>query len=403
MLDTVTLRLSFGLIALCVLVLFYAATYRSTRSAFSGWWVLSLLLYLASSCLFLLNDTSAQAVANPLGNAVGVGGSACVWAAVASLRGRRLPRTWLVVPPLAVLASSLLDDPAHDVWAGCPLFLAGMCAYFVLATRDLATLWRERPRGARAESTYDAALLSMTASSALVAAFYFLRWFLFLVVGPDSPTFRYLVGAQATTLLLMVLLVTVTFNMSALAQAQLTRELQVAATHDPLTGLLNRPAFQEHVEEHLAQGKRPGDGGYVVMADFDDFKLLNDHYGHPTGDAVLAAFGSACRAELSAGDVGARFGGDEFALLLRRRAEGPPEQTLHALGRRLAEGAARGAHPLPSVSFGIAELDARAGLESCLARADEALYRAKGTGFGSVVRADEARSANDDAGGSFEP
>ena len=190
MLDTVTLRLSFGLIALCVLVLFYAATYRSTRSAFSGWWVLSLLLYLVSSSLFLLDGTSVQAVANPVGNAFGVGGSACVWAAAASLRGRRLPWTWLVVPPLLVLAASLLDDPAHDVWAGGPLFLAGMCAYFVLATRELSVLWRERPRGTRADRTYDAALLSMTASSGLVAVFYLLRWLLFLAVGPDSPTFR---------------------------------------------------------------------------------------------------------------------------------------------------------------------------------------------------------------------
>jgi diguanylate cyclase (GGDEF)-like protein len=189
-------------------------------------------------------------------------------------------------------------------------------------------------------------------------------------------------------MLLMVLLVVVTFNMSALAQSQLTRELQVAVAHDPLTGLLNRPAFQERAEELIAQAGGTDLCGYVVMSDFDDFKLLNDHYGHPTGDAVLVAFGAACRAELPSGDVAARLGGDEFALLLRPRPERPPEQTLAAISRRLAGGAARGAHPLPSVSFGICELDAEHGLAPALARADAALYRAKASGFGSVVRAD---------------
>lgn len=403
MLDIVTLRLSFGLIALCVLVLFYVATFRSTRSAFSGWWVLSLLCYLLSAGLFLLNGTSLQQVANPLGNAFGVAGSACVWAAASSLRDRRLPRTWLIVPPLVVLAASLLDHPDRDVWAGGGFFLLCFCGYMALATRDLWTLWRRRPRGAQRDSTYDAALLSMTIASGLVAAFYLARWCLFVTIGPDATTFRYVVGAQATTLLLMVLLVTVTFNMSALAQAQLTRELQVAATHDPLTGLLNRAAFQEGVEEHLSRADGPGSYGYVVMADFDDFKLLNDHYGHPTGDAVLAAFGAAARAELLPGDLAGRLGGDEFALLLRPRSGRAPEQTLEGIGRRLAAGAARGAHPLPSVSFGISELDPQAGLKPSLARADAALYRAKGTGFGSMVRAEEAPRANNDVGERSEP
>jgi diguanylate cyclase (GGDEF)-like protein len=387
-LDIATLRVSFGLIALCVLVLFYVATFRTTRSAFSGWWVLSLLLYVLSSGLFLFNGTSLQQVANPLGNAFGVAGSACVWAAASSLRDRRLPRTWLAVPPLLVLAASLLDHPEADVWAGGPFLLAGMCGYLALATRDLWLLWRGRPRGPQADSTYDAALLSMTVASGLVAVFYAARWGLFVTIGPDASTFRYAVGAQATTLLLMVLLVTVTFNMSALAQAQLTRELQVAATQDPLTGLLNRAAFQEGVDEVIARAGDVESCGYVVMADFDDFKLLNDHYGHPTGDAVLAGFGAAARAELLPGDLAARLGGDEFALLLRQRAGRAPEETVDGIGRRLAAGAARGAYPLPSVSFGISELDPRTGLKPSLARADAALYRAKGTGFGSVVRAE---------------
>jgi PleD family two-component response regulator len=65
-----------------------------------------------------------------------------------------------------------------------------------------------------------------------------------------------------------------------------------------------------------------------------------------------------------------------------------PEDVLEAISRHLSAGAARGAHPLPTVSFGIAELLAHDGLDVCLARADAALYRAKATGFGNVVRSD---------------
>lgn len=388
MLDTVTLRVAFGLIALCVLVLFYAATYRSTRSAFSGWWVLSLLCYLLSASLFLLNGTPVQVVANPVGNTVGVAGSACVWAAARSLREQRVSRSWLVVPPLVVLVASVLDDPVHDVWTGGPVFLAGMFAYYLVGTRELGLLWRARLRGADGNSTYDVAVLSMTVSSALVAVFYLLRWVLFMSVGPDSLVFEDLVGAQTTTLLLMVLLVTVTFNMSALGNSQLTRELTVAATRDPLTGLLNRPAFRQYVEEIVEAASRPGPCGYVVMSDFDDFKLINDHYGHATGDDALVAFGAACRSELRNGDLAARLGGDEFALLLRPRSDRSLEETLGAITRRLATGAARGSPAVPTVSFGAAELDPDAGFEACLARADAALYRAKRAGFGRVVRAE---------------
>jgi diguanylate cyclase (GGDEF)-like protein len=387
-LDTVTLRVAFGLTALCVLVLFYGATYRSTRSPFSLWWIRSLACYLLGAGLFLLNGTAAQGVANPAGNMMGVAGSACVWAAAASLGERRLPRAWLLVPPALVLLLSALDDPAHDVWAGGPFFLAGMWAYFGLGTRELWRLWRERPRSAREDSGYDVALLSMTVSSALLTVFYAVRWLLFLAVGPQAPAFRQLVGAQVTTLLLMVLLVTVTFNMSALAHSQLTRELQAAAEHDALTGLLNRRAFRRRVADLVAAAPPAAPLGFVVMSDFDDFKLLNDHYGHPTGDAVLAAFGAACRAVLRPGELAARLGGDEFSLYVGPGSERSPEQVLDGINERLAVGAARGAHPLPGVSFGVAELAAHEGLDAALARADVALYRAKRSGFGNIVRAE---------------
>lgn len=388
MLDTVTLRIAFSLVAFSVLVLFYVGTYRGTRSAFSGWWVLSLLLYLVSAVMFLLNGTSVQALANPVGDMFGVAGSACVFAAASSLRLWQPPRLVLVAPAVAVLVIALLDDPAHDVWAGGPAFLGAMWCYYLLGTRQLWLIWRSRSESESAGHAFDVAVLSMTVCSGLVTVFYFLRWSLFLLVGPDSRLFNETVGPQSTTLLLLVLLVVVTYNMSALSQSQLTHELRVAATHDTLTGLLNRGAFEARAEEFVRRSRHEPSPGYVVMADFDDFKLLNDHYGHASGDQALAAFGTACRAELRDGEVAARLGGDEFVLLLPHRESRPPEQTVASIGRRLAAGGRRGDHPLPTVSFGIAAVDCAAGLEVSLARADAALYRAKGSGFGNAVRAE---------------
>jgi diguanylate cyclase (GGDEF)-like protein len=387
-LDTVTLRITFSLVALCVLVLFYVGTYRGTRSAFSGWWVLSLVLYFVSAVLFLFNDSDIQVVANPAANFAAVLGSACVYAAGRSLRQRRTSAGVLWLPAGIVLVVSLLDDPAHDVWTGGPVYLAAIFGYYLMGTWEVWRAWRQRAESHTASPGYDVALLSMTACSAVVTVFYAIRWCLFVTAGPDSDVFDHLVGSDVTTLLLLLLLVVVTFNMSALAQSQLTDELRVAATRDGLTGLLNRSAFGVRAETFVRRARHAAAPGYVVMADFDDFKLLNDHYGHASGDDALAAFGSACRAELREGDVAARLGGDEFVLLLPHRDGRTPEETVAALAGRLAAGARRGDHPLPTVSFGIAEVDCAAGLEVCLARADAALYRAKGTGFGNAVRAD---------------
>jgi diguanylate cyclase (GGDEF)-like protein len=265
-----------------------------------------------------------------------------------------------------------------------------MCLYYVLGTRELIRSWRQRAQSESSGRAYAVAIMSMTVCSGAVAVFYFLRWLLFVTLGPESDVFHAAVGAQVTTMVLMLLLVVVTFNMSALSHSQLTHELTIAATQDSLTGLVNRAEFAARAEEFIRRSRHHAPGvppGYVVMADFDDFKLLNDHYGHASGDAALAAFGSASRAELRDGDVAARLGGDEFVLLLPYREGRPPEQTVGAISDRLAAGARRGEHPLPTVSFGVAEVDCAAGLEVSLARADAALYRAKGSGFGRVVRA----------------
>lgn len=92
------------------------------------------------------------------------------------------------------------------------------------------------------------------------------------------------------------------------------------AGHDPLTGLLNRRAYELALTEAVARGRRYGWPFALVMVDLDDFKAVNDLYGHATGDAALRVIGSEVRGLLRRGDVAARLGGDEFALIIANAA-----------------------------------------------------------------------------------
>ena len=88
------------------------------------------------------------------------------------------------------------------------------------------------------------------------------------------------------------------------------------ASHDALTGLLNRRSYELLLDQAVSRARRYGWPFALVLLDLDDFKVLNDRYGHAAGDAALRAVGAELRAALRGGDVAARLGGDEFALLV---------------------------------------------------------------------------------------
>lgn len=373
-----TLRVAFGLVAACVLVLFWGATYRSTRSAYSGWWCVSLGLFITSASLFVLNATPVQVVANPLGNATGVLGAGCVWAGARSLRGRRVPRWQLVVLPVMVLLASVLDDPAHDVWSGGAFYLAGMAA---LIGRSAVELWRllgERDLVAEARAQVHFAVLSMAVASTAIGAFYAVRTGVFIAVGPQHPVFLAGFGSQATTLLTMILLVVVTFGMSALSHEQQTSDLRRRATRDSLTGLLNRGEFLRLAQREVETAGL-GRAAAVLVADLDRFKDLNDGFGHAAGDRALTGFAGACEEVVGARGLVGRLGGDEFVLL-----------TTDARAEQIAAGIAQcyraSAEDAPTASFGIASAWPGDDVRQVMARADEALYRAKAAGRAHAVR-----------------
>jgi diguanylate cyclase (GGDEF)-like protein len=122
----------------------------------------------------------------------------------------------------------------------------------------------------------------------------------------SSPETNWMVGLVVT-----VSIVTVSEVLGRLA----TR-LRTGATTDSLTGVLNRAAFTDVARDVLAAATRRGQQASLVVADLDDFKLINDEHGHTAGDEVLTLVASQWRGCLRAGDVLARLGGDEFVVLL---------------------------------------------------------------------------------------
>jgi diguanylate cyclase (GGDEF)-like protein len=166
--------------------------------------------------------------------------------------------------------------------------------------------------------------------------------------------------------------------------------IRTLATVDELTALSNR----RHMNEMLAQEERrhgspgaPGAGTCIALLDIDFFKQINDRHGHAAGDEVLRSFAQAARAELRAGDVLARWGGEEFLLMLPDTGETAAQAVVERIRARVGDLRLEGVPLERRISFS-AGLTARRGMEALadtVNRADKALYQAKSSGRDRVV------------------
>jgi diguanylate cyclase (GGDEF)-like protein len=171
---------------------------------------------------------------------------------------------------------------------------------------------------------------------------------------------------------------------------QVRDTLQVMATTDPLTGVLNRRRLMEIATQVLDIARRERRSVAVIVVDLDHFKQVNDRLGHAAGDDVLASFARVLREQTRREDVIGRIGGEEFAIVLPRASL----QTARDVAERIrmglhnAEVSADGTVIPVTVSLGVAAL--RPGDESpddLLKRADQALYAAKRRGRDRVEAA----------------
>ena len=175
---------------------------------------------------------------------------------------------------------------------------------------------------------------------------------------------------------------------AGLAQYRLTTEVARQALQDPLTGLANRRQLIEHYAREVSRAKRNGKPLSLLMLDLDHFKSINDRYGHLAGDACLKSITATIKSSLRNIDITARFGGEEFIVLLPETGESGARIVAEKLRSAVAETEIQLHSEIihVTVSIGIVtaeslELD---NFDEIVGRADTAMYSAKGLGRNMV-------------------
>jgi diguanylate cyclase (GGDEF)-like protein len=343
-------------------------------------WSRGLFFMVLASALFGLTGAIPEFFCVVLANTMLVAGNMAFYAGFRHFAG--LPtRVRLMGAVLAMLTGyvawfTYIDNsyPTRAVlvtFANTALFYA--CAVLVAQTAG-------RTIAGRFTGLVFAAIGTVSLSRALMLAFHF-----------DTPSD--VLGATFTQKAYLAALafsvLAITLGAMLMANERLRAALEFIASHDQLTDAFARTAFIELLEKEVSRSRRNGRPIALLMFDLDNFKSINDRFGHVTGDRVIIDFVKRTREMLRNIDSIGRYGGEEFVALL------PETSTSEALAiaERVCKGIAEGNAPdLPAytVSIGIATAPHGIGDGNVLlSRADEALYRAKANGRNRVEAAED--------------
>lgn len=163
--------------------------------------------------------------------------------------------------------------------------------------------------------------------------------------------------------------------------SRILEEKSASLRRDPLTGIANRLAYEERLQQEFLRWKRFDQPLTLLVWDIDHFKQVNDHHGHAVGDAVLRKVAQELASYLRITDFVARFGGEEFVMLLPGADAGAALDLAEQIRRQIAESADQGDDCVPvTISCGVSRFKPGDSLQSVFKRADQALYQAKRDG-----------------------
>ena len=377
--TTMLLALALGNLSLCA-ALFFFEHGRKKPLALSTWSIAKqcqaaawLLLYIRGS------GVVPDAISIPLGYAVLFAGVAleagAMWEAAERPRWRT-PTLWLLILAIGVFVASYVIDPAGLRTVAGSLILG---AFYLSGAAALSLGWRGASMLHRFLAIATAALALLVAARGVMVLAMPGGW------GWVSNSVLQLWSSGAFYLLMLLN----GFGYLLLTREQVQRELERLAVVDSLTDVPNRRGFFIALAPWLSLARRPGLPTALILFDLDQFKRVNDSYGHPAGDNVLRAVVETCKKQLRDSDQLGRMVGVEFAVLLPRT--GMPEAMIVAERMR----AALEATPVKSeramigmtASFGVTTIRADDSNVSLFKRADEALQAAKALGRNRVAEA----------------
>jgi diguanylate cyclase (GGDEF)-like protein len=353
---------------------------QNTKIYAVAWWGGAHLLRALSIMLFGIYGSAPEWISIDLANVLLFTAFAVTWAGAQVFDGRKPEPLYLVAGAVIWLLLSRLPWIAESRGALVLLSAGIITAYLWLTAFEF---WRSR--GEPLVSRWPAIFMLFAHGS-----LYLLRTPLSAML-PWSQGDQMLASVWLTALSFEGLLFTIAIAFILLAMAKERTELRHrnAAMIDPLTGMSNRRAFFEEAQQLLTPSSQPRPVAVLVI-DLDNFKCINDRYGHAIGDRVLQIFAERASGNLRSADRIGRLGGEEFAAVLHdtepELAVLMAERIRTTFNEATAEIEGRPVRATLSIGLLIAETGAGE-LEQLLSQADQALYRAKEAGRNRVEKA----------------